>query len=411
MKDLIAFFIVMSLMLPVGYYALKYFFKNSIIFSLSWFNLIIIYCSSLIYYTVGALGLVHILWAIPLASLITASFYFRIKFKVQKPLLDTVEQLSLIADGNLDVNSVKGNDHQDNELGLLTSNIQKLVLVLKHLVKEINRSSKKLSKSSVLLATNTRNLADDSGKQADSSKALTDTMEELAEGIGENTVNAIKSNELSQMNMISLKELFELSEKLTTMVKEISVKTKEIDDIAKGTNILALNAAVEAVRSGASGKGFSVVAAEIRKLAERSKEAAEKITGLSDGSQELVGKTSGLFRDMLPQLEKAYAMVADISAASSLQKENVEKVNYSIRQLNVITQNNVTASEDIAFTSDQLKDLSHSLKDSLHFFKLKESSTKERMKKARLKQKEALNDHKMVLIEEDQPVSVKEVMA
>ncbi|WP_066631900.1 methyl-accepting chemotaxis protein [Labilibacter marinus] len=386
MEDFLVFFVVMSLMLPVGYFALKIVFKKSIIFSLSWLNLLIVYFSSLIYFAVGSFGLIHLFWGLPVVSAITGGFYLRIKSKVQQPLLQTVDQLGKIADGDLQIGNVKDIDHQNNELGLLTGNIQKLVLVLKHLVKEINKSSKKLSKSSVLLANNTRSLANDTSKQAASSKKLESTMGDIANRVGENAHNASQSNELSQKNMGRLQELFSLSKDLIIMVDEISSKTIEIDDIAKGTNILALNAAIEAVKSGASGKGFTVVATEIRKLAERSKETAEQITDLSANSKKLVGKTGELFEDMLPQMENNFNMVAEICDASSDQKVSVEEVNYSLKELNQINDNNVSISEDIAFTTEQLKDLSNRLKESLHFFKVDETSTKERMKKAKNKQ-------------------------
>ncbi|WP_430932775.1 methyl-accepting chemotaxis protein [Saccharicrinis sp. 156] len=394
MNELILFTVIVSSMLPIGYLGLKIVFKKSIIFSLSWLNLIIVYFSSLIYFTVGRLGLIHLVWAIPVACMITGGFYLRIKAKVQKPLLDTISHLNKIAEGDLQIENVKGIEHQDNELGMITNNIQKLVFVLRHLVKEMNKGSRKLSKSSSLLANNIHNLARDSAQQANSSEYIANTMESIAKSVGENTSYARESNELSQENMASLRELFEISAKITGMVEAISSGTKEIDDIAKGTNILALNAAIEAAKSGAAGKGFTVVAHEIRKLAERSKDTVSQITKLSKDSKKLVERSSGLFDHMLPQIEKTSEMVAEISNASVKQQVSVEQVNSSIKELHEIAQNNVEASEEIAFTSEQLKDLSDSLKDSLHFFKTSNPAAKERMENVKMaKEKQKMKNN------------------
>ncbi len=383
MKELLIFVSVMSCLLPIGYFTLKWFFKGSIIFLLSWFNLLIIYFSSILYFSVGILGIMHLFWAIPVASILTGVLFFIIKRKVQQPLLFAVDHLNNIAEGDLNIANVKEMESQSNELGLLNENIQKLVFVLKHLVKEVNKSSRKLSKSSKQLAENTRNMAKDSTQHANSSELLSVNMEEIASAVATNADNAKMGNVLAQNNKDSLSELFELSSHITKVVDEIASKSEEIDGIAKHTNILALNAAVEAAKSGEAGRGFAVVASEVRRLAEYTTNTAMDIGKLSNESKELVAKSSYLFEEMLPQIEKSSDMVADITSASHHQKESLNNVNDTIKDLNQVTQRNVLTAEDIAVTSEQLQMLSERLKDSLQFFKVSDDSIKERMQKAR----------------------------
>ncbi|TLX76625.1 methyl-accepting chemotaxis protein [Labilibacter sediminis] len=393
MKEFWIFFGIMTCMLPLGYWVLKLIFRRSVILTISLLNLLIIYTTSILYYIVGSFGLQQLLWAVPLALGVAVVVYYYIKKIIQIPLVKAIDQLNNIAEGDLNITNVKDLDADKDELGSLSNSIQKLAFVLKHLMKEISKSSNKLSKSSLKLADNTKLMAQGTGRQAASSQELSSTMEEIASMVGENADNAYHTNKLSNANKGNLKELFDLSEKINNAVKGITDNTKIINDIAEHTNILALNASVEAARAGSAGKGFSVVAKEVRKLAERSQEAADQINTMSAESVRLVEQSTHLFEQMLPQLEKSSDMVSNISAASSDQKSGIEQINRALQDLNNITQHNASTSEDIAFTSEQLKDLSERLKDSLQFFKVTSAtSEKAKTKVNRVKKSSVVNN-------------------
>jgi len=396
MKELVLFAAIMTSMLPIGYRVLKFIFKDSIILTISWLNLIIIYTVSLLYYIVGAFGLLHLIWAIPLAGAIAMIVFYVIRKKVQKPLINAIKQLNNIADGDLDISNVKDLNEQSGELGVLTGSIQKLAIILKHLVKDIRRSSRMLSKSSEQLTDNISQMANGSARQAASSQELSSTMDEIASMVGENAQNALSSRELSSVNMGKLKELFELSENISKAVSHISEKASVINEIAEHTNILALNAAVEAARAGQAGRGFSVVAKEVRTLAERSRGASDDINKLAYENQQLVLKTSFLFEEMLPDLEKSSGMVVEIAAASSEQKQGIEQINKALQELNQVTQLSASKSEQMEFTSRELKELADSLNDSLAFFNLK--SGEKRSNKSKIKKVNQAEELKSVEI-------------
>ena len=153
-------------------------------------------------------------------------------------------------------------------------------------------------------------------------------------------------------------------------MKQIAKKIGIIDDIAYQTNLLALNAAIEAARAGEHGKGFAVVAAEVRKLAERSQVAAQEIGQLAGNSVGLAEKAGKLLDEIVPATRKTADLVQEITAASQEQTTGVEQVNSAMGQLNQITQQNASASEELAATAEEMSGHAGTLQELMSFFSI-----------------------------------------
>ncbi len=376
MTELIVFLAVTTLMLPAAYFLLLKIFNKSSVLTISLYNLVLVYVGSVSCYLLGVYGLKIMAWTLPVFVGVALFIYIFINRKIHKPLITSIDRLNEISEGNLNVKNVSDLKSGHGEIGMLIQSVQKLTFIQKQLIKEVKRSSKQLSSSSNYLNDKTGELTNSSYIQAASCQELSASIEEIASMVGENADNAEKTKLLTDQNLDNINELFSLSEQITDSVTGISDKAKVINEIAAQTNILALNAAVEAARAGEVGKGFSVVAKEIRKLAERCKAAADLINGFSENSKALVVQSSKLFDKMLPNIQISANMVSEISAASMEQKLGIEQINTSIHDLNNITQDNASKSEGMSGIASNLLELSENLMESLKFYKVDSSLKK-----------------------------------
>ena len=207
-------------------------------------------------------------------------------------------------------------------------------------------------------------------EQAASVEEVSSTMEQMTANIQQNNQNAKQSQKISISAQEGITDVNERSQKAVAATKKISEKIDIINDIAFQTNILALNAAVEAARAGEQGRGFAVVAAEVRKLAENSKRAAEEIVGLSKNGLTLTQESGEKLAEMLPEIEKTTSLVQEIAAASSEQANGAEQVNNAMQQLNSVSQQNAAASEELAGNAEEMSSQTDQLKDIIQFFKV-----------------------------------------
>jgi methyl-accepting chemotaxis protein len=150
-----------------------------------------------------------------------------------------------------------------------------------------------------------------------------------------------------------------------------------IDSIAFQTNILALNAAVEAARAGEQGRGFSVVASEVRNLAQRASTAAREIRSLITASVEQVEQGTALadragatMREIVDSVRGVTQLLGEISAASAEQSRGVSQVEQAVVQMDQATQQNAALVEQSAAAAESLKQQAQELVRAVAVFRL-----------------------------------------
>ncbi|MEC7963693.1 MAG: methyl-accepting chemotaxis protein, partial [Pseudomonadota bacterium] len=176
------------------------------------------------------------------------------------------------------------------------------------------------------------------------------------------------ANEAAEMARNSGQAVKEATKHMDSIVEKIQVVQK----IARQTDLLALNAAVEAARAGDHGRGFSVVASEVRKLAERSQEAAAEINALTSVTVESSQTALTMMDDLVPSITNTSKLVSHISTSNSEITKGIEQIGIVMGQVDCSTQTNTAASEELSVTAEELAGQARMLREAISFFDLGE---------------------------------------
>ncbi|MCL2073025.1 MAG: methyl-accepting chemotaxis protein [Marinilabiliaceae bacterium] len=281
-----------------------------------------------------------------------------------------------VADGNLmitfDENILKKRD----ELGQFANSMSNMVSKIRNFVVEVKDSVDTIKDAGDTVNNSSQMLSEGASEQASSIEEVSSSMEEMSANIQQNTENAQNTNTIASRITEGVNKVTVAAQDNHRQIKEVSDKITIINEIASQTNILALNAAVEAARAGEHGRGFAVVASEVRKLAERSKSAADEIIALSNGAVNVVELAGGYLAETLPDIDKTIELVKEIASSSMEQNLGANQINSAIQQLNQVAQQNAASSEELASNATLLSQQADSLEKVVAFFRIEERQKK-----------------------------------
>ncbi|MDI6424147.1 methyl-accepting chemotaxis protein [Enterobacter hormaechei] len=257
----------------------------------------------------------------------------------------------------------------NNCAGRLIPGINSLSSNIATLVREIRASSQTAMTLSDQLSSRSAQLSVKTEQQSASLVQTAASMEEMAASTKNNADNTRLASEQANLATLQARKGGELMEQVANNMQSITDCAQQmteiislIDGIAFQTNILALNAAVEAARAGDHGKGFSVVAGEVRSLAHRSAEAAKNIKSLIEVTSHnvtqgvnVVSEAEKNMHDIVTGSGNVSRLMDEISASTSEQEKGISQITQALSELERVTQSNVSMVEELNGSSDVLR--------------------------------------------------------
>jgi methyl-accepting chemotaxis protein len=345
---------------------------------------------------------------IVILAAIAISFY---AVHITKPIRKVSAMVEDIAQGEADL-TTRLNVNTKDEVGELSRWFNTFMDRLHDIIYQVKLNSESVASASAEISSATSQLASGAEEQTSQTSGMAASVQEMTAAIIENSQNANQTVNIAKQAsekaqegsaamhatqqgmeeiVVSATRTGDIVNSLSSRADQIGAIIQVIDDIADQTNLLALNAAIEAARAGEQGRGFAVVADEVRKLAERTtkatKEIAETIKAIQGDTKnasesmeeahkvvnrgkEATVKTQEILGEIVKSVTQAMDMIQQIATASEQQSSTAEEISKSVDSISAVTSQSATGAEQMASATEQLTKQTEALKNIVAQFKL-----------------------------------------
>ncbi len=348
------------------------------------------------------------------AALIAITLYL-VRKHITARIISFSDKFKKVEEGDL---SVRADIVASDEIGQMGIAFNNMISTFHDVVEDIHStsaqlasSSEELSASSVQIAEGTKDQSSRASQVSTAAQEMNATLTEVVQNVsgaseaarGASDV-AIRGGEMVTSTVDSMHGIADSAKESSVIISTLGSKSEEIgniinviDDIADQTNLLALNAAIEAARAGEQGRGFAVVADEVRKLAEKTMTATKEIGGMIQGMQEETKKAitsvenevavveSGVklasdagqsLGEIVEKVNEVSKMIEQVSTASEEQSAATDQISSDIDSMATVVNETSASDEQISKASQEIAELAVGLKANVEMFKISNAGTK-----------------------------------
>ncbi len=291
------------------------------------------------------------------------------------PLTGIVADVRRIGQGDLSVQIASGDEHSRNEIDVLGRELNATIAQIGTLVGGIMESAAQVTAAGHELEQATRQVAAGSSKQSEAACSVAAAVEQLSVSIAHVADNArvasdvtatanaaaekggaVVHDAVAEMENIAgeIQGAAQVIQSLGDRSQQISGIVKVIKDIADQTNLLALNAAIEAARAGEQGRGFAVVADEVRKLAERTTASTSEIAAMISGVQSETQLAVGNMKEVTARMQHGVALAKQAGESLVAIRAHAVETDSVVQEIAGATREQTTASEQIARNVEEI---------------------------------------------------------
>lgn len=304
---------------------------------------------------------------------------------LRKTIDDIGRILGEMADGNIAVDVAKNESYYIGDFRVLADSLKTIRTNLMNVMGNISGIASQVNAEAGQVSASVQTLSQGTMEQSASIEGLVNNVTEITAQIKDSALQCGNASELvDKANGYSLEadermaQLMEATRNMDQSSTKISSIVKTIEDIALQTNILSLNASVEASRAGAAGKGFLVVANEVRSLAAKSGEAAKNTSVLISRSiqdakagTESTNHVVSAMQVINECIQSIKTLMDDIAAASVQQSQMIAAVEEGIKEISKVVQTNSSAAEESAVVSRELSEQADTLNSLIGRFRIR----------------------------------------
>lgn len=281
---------------------------------------------------------------------------------ISEPIRELTESMVKVSAGDLET-KLPESDRKD-EIGEMLDAVRvfhanslktiELSDALSDILSKADQSAVEVAEDSEAVNAAAANISNGASMQAAAAQEASAAIEQMSANIRQSAKNSSETEQIATQSAEEAEKSGAAVESAVKAMRTIADKISIVQEIARQTDLLALNAAVEAARAGEHGKGFAVVASEVRKLAERSQEASQAISELSEETVVVSIEAGDMLGKLVPNIQMTAQLVQEISNATQEQNVAADQVSEAIQELDRIIQDSTVSASLAADTAGKL---------------------------------------------------------